>query len=485
LAIYHLTATIISRARGQSAVAAAAYRSTAALRDERYGITHYQSRKREILHSEILAAADAPSWVFERESLWNRVEAAEARKDAQLARLIEVGLPVELSVAEWVALLRDYIAKEFVAIGMIADFCIRADDRNPRAQIMLTLRGVTAAGFGPKERRWNGKLTLLEWRSAWAERVNEHLARAGQAVRIDHRTLAAQHIELLPGRRVGIGRPQQGLENLPSHLQERLAERQRIAHENGMAILEDPSVILGALTHERAVFTLDDLARFLSSRTAGSDQCDAALRAVTQSPETIELESAGGRGRRFTSRDMLEAAKSLSHRTVSMAGRRGHGVAVEQRALELPTLQVEWVSACEYLLNEGDAKAVVLDDAAKEPVLQATRRAWEAAGFEIRGAAPSSRAAAALESLSGVRSRAIADWEETWAAGLEPLVRRSVLLIDGAETLGLKQLERWIAVADKARAAVVLVGDAERVRAMKAETPFADVLRGIGIHGRE
>src|ERR1700722_1557880 len=197
LAIYHLTAKVISRARGQSVTAAAAYRSGSALRDERYGLTYNYSRNRKPAHSEIMSPAGAPAWVHDREALWNRVEAAERRKDSQLARAIDISLPAELSAAENVALLRDYIAQEFVSKGMIADFCIRhSDPGNPHAHILLTLRKPTPSGFGPKARHWNRKSSLFEWRQAWAERANQHLARAGHSVRIDHRTLEAQQSEL-------------------------------------------------------------------------------------------------------------------------------------------------------------------------------------------------------------------------------------------------------------------------------------------------
>ena len=481
LAIYHLTATIISRARGQSVVAAAAYRSGLALRDERYGVTHYQSRKRRILHSEIMAPAGAPAWVHDREMLWNRVEAAESRKDSQLARLIEVSLPVELPQDACRDLMREFIAKAFIAKGMIADFCIRGDEHNPQAHIMLTLRGVTATGFGPKERRWNGKATLLEWRTSWAAQVNEHLARAGHAVRIDHRTLAAQHIELIPGRRVGVRRPRQGSPSLPSHLQERIAEQKRIAQENGAAILEDPAVALRAVALQRPTFTLDDVARFLRSRTDGPEQFDAAFLAVSSSAEIVALDADAGREGRFTSRDMLEAAKSLRQRTMSMAGRRGHGVAPERQSLAVqPSLTDEQRRAYQYLVGDGDAKALVLSDDDKAVILDAARRAWEAQGFEIAGAAPSAGAASGLEASSGIKSRPVAGWEEVWQQGRDTLDRQSVLLIDGAETLGLKQLERMMAHADKARAKVGLIGNAGRIEVMKVETPFSDVLTRIG-----
>src|SRR6202166_1693525 len=218
-------------------VAAAAYRLGAALRDQRYGVTHNYFGRRGVTHSESMAPAVAPHWVHDREALWNAVQASACRKDSRLARLTEVGLPIELSSEERLALVRDYVAEEFVAQGMIADFCVRGDPNNPHAHILLTLRAVTSGGFGPKERRWNGKSVLLEWRCAWAERVNEHLARAGHAARIDHRTLAAQQIELMPERRIGIGRARVESGALPAHLEERIAEQLRIAKANGETIL--------------------------------------------------------------------------------------------------------------------------------------------------------------------------------------------------------------------------------------------------------
>src|SRR5580692_1287 len=81
-------------------------RSGSELYENATGITHDYTHKRGVEHSEILAPADAPTWVFERHTLWNTVEASEKRKDAQLAREIEVGLPIELKDREQVALLR-------------------------------------------------------------------------------------------------------------------------------------------------------------------------------------------------------------------------------------------------------------------------------------------------------------------------------------------------------------------------------------------
>ncbi len=463
-------------------MAAAAYRGGVTLRDQRYGLTHNYTGKRGVAHLEIMAPAGAPSWVRDREALWNQVEASEHRKDSQLARVIEVGLPIELSADQCLALLRDYIGNEFIAKGMVADFCIRGDAGNPHSHILLTLRGVTVAGFGPKERSWNGKATLLQWRSAWADRANEHLARAGHAVRIDHRTLEAQQIELTPGRRIGIGRPRRRELALPDHLAERIAEQQRIARANGETMLEDPSVALRALTHQRPTFTHRELAQFLRSRTGDAAQFDAVFLAVCGSNDLVALRPDEHGEERFTSRDMVEAEKSLIRRSASMVTRRGHGVAADRLTAVLSQFALDAVQrhAVEYLVAEGDAKAVAVTKEVKASLLTAARLAWETAGLAVMGAAPSHGAAENLRFISGITSRSLAEYEQEWLQGPDPLNRETVLLIDESQSIGLKQLERILSVADKARAKAVLIADSDQLQAMRVDSAFQEVLRQVG-----
>jgi Ti-type conjugative transfer relaxase TraA len=483
LAIYHLTAKVISRARGQSITAAAAYRSGSALRDERYGFTHDYTRKRKAAHAEILSPAGAPAWVHDREALWNRVEAGERRKDSQLARAIDIGLPVELSEAENLELVRDYIAQEFVSKGMIADFCIRRNDvGNPYAQILLTLREATPAGFGPKMRHWNRKSNLLEWRSAWAERANQHLARAGHVVRIDHRTLEAQQSELTPGRNIGVGRERLRNQTLPSHLKERIAERQRIAQENGAMILEDPTVALRALSRQRPTFTREELVQFLRSRTGAPEQLQAVLAAVMESGELVQLAPDGGNSIRFTSRDMLEAEKSLMKRVAAMALRRGHGVPLPPQISELApqALTEEQRTAFEYLVAEGDIKALsAMKGNGKSALLAAAREVWERRGLSVVGIALSRIAAESLQASSGILSQTLESYELAWQEGRDPFTLNHVIVVDGAEMIGLKQLERILAVADKARAKVLLVGDSRQLEAMGPLSPLRSILQRL------
>ena len=97
MAIYHLSIKIISRGKGRSAVAAAAYRAAEIINSEYNGVTHDYTRKGGIVHTEILLPENVPIEYFGRSVLWNAVEMSERNSNAQLAREIEISLPAELT----------------------------------------------------------------------------------------------------------------------------------------------------------------------------------------------------------------------------------------------------------------------------------------------------------------------------------------------------------------------------------------------------
>jgi len=201
VAIYHLSAKVIGRSSGRSSVAAAAYRSGERLVDERTGLVHDYTKRRDYIETWIQAPEHAPAWAGEREELWNRVELSEGRRDAQLCREVEVALPKELSREEQDGLVREFVEEEFVGRGMVADVCVhRGDANNPHAHVLLTTREVGPGedGFGKKAREWNGRELLREWRREWARSVNRELERVGYPERIDHRSFAERGIDREP-----------------------------------------------------------------------------------------------------------------------------------------------------------------------------------------------------------------------------------------------------------------------------------------------
>ncbi|BAI98016.1 hypothetical protein Sj15T_24170 [Sphingobium sp. TA15] len=490
MAIYHFSAKIISRAAGSSALAAAAYRSASRLHDERLGRHHDFSNKAGVVHSEVLLPDGAPEEWRDREKLWNAVEAAELRKDAQLAREIEFAIPRELDKAEGIRLARDFVQREFVSRGMIADLNVHWDvapdgSPKPHAHVMLGLRTVSEEGFGAKVRDWNRTELLTHWREAWAEHANQRLAELDIDARIDHRSLEVQGIELEPQHKIGPAASRMALEG---HDSERLEEHYAIARANGEKILANPGIALDAITHGQATFTTRDLAMFVHRHSEGKEQFDAVMAVVKASPDLVALGRDGRGDKRFTSRSMLETEQRLERATATLDARRHHGVsarhverALAQAAQRGMNLSTEQRGALEHVTSANGLSSVIgYAGSGKSAMLGVAREAWEQAGYAVRGAALSGIAAENLEGGSGITSRTIASLEHQWGQGRELLTDRSILVIDEAGMIGTRQMERVIAQAEKRGAKVVLVGDPEQLQAIEAGAAFRSVTERHG-----
>ncbi len=200
---YRLHVKMISRRQGRAVCAAAAYRSGERIHDESYGVTFDYRPRTSIYDTEIRAPENVPKWATNRSQLWNRVEAFETRKNSQLAREFEVSLPQELPDHLKVEAVRSFVDQELVKRGMIADVCYHDfhgnKAHNPHAHILVTTRQLDGDTFAKKKtREWDKKDLLLHWRSAWAQHVNQILEQYGSETRIDHRSYAAQGIDLIP-----------------------------------------------------------------------------------------------------------------------------------------------------------------------------------------------------------------------------------------------------------------------------------------------
>jgi len=490
MAIYHFSAKVISRANGSSAVASAAYRSASELHDDRLGRDHDFSNKAGVIHSEVMLPEGAPERLSDRAVLWNEVEAGEKRKDAQLAREVEFSIPREMNEKEGVRLARDFVEKQFVKRGMVADLNVhwdKAKDGSPKphAHVMLAMRDVGPEGFGKKNRDWNSTELLKDWREAWSAHVNERMAELGLEGRIDHRSYEAQGIKLEPQHKIGPAasrRPAQGLEA------ERIEDHARIARDNGEKIIANPSIALDAITRTQATFTTRDLAVFAFRHSDGKDQFDQVMGAVRASPELVALGKDGRDQERFTSRDMIAVENRLERAGDELARREEHGLpaaairgAVATAGSEGLVLGEEQRAALEHITGpSGLANVIGYAGTGKSAMLGVARDGWERAGYNVRGAALSGIAAENLESGSGIRSRTIASLEHAWGQGRDQLGPRDVLVVDEAGMIGSRQMERVLSQARNAGAKVVLVGDPEQLQAIEAGAAFRSVTERHG-----
>ena len=272
MAIYHLHAGVVQRSKGQSVVAAAAYRHAAKMRFDKESKVFNYTNKEGVIYKEVLIPSDSPQWIRDlvsdndadkaSEKLWNIVEQGENRSDSQLARDVEFSIPIELDKDQGIALVKEFVKDQLVSRGMVADVVIHWDHGNPHAHILLTMRPLTIDGFGKKVVSWNSKALLCDVRLKWSEYANYHLRLHGHEVRIDHRSNKDRGIDLEPG--VHEGKAVNDM-NRRGIFTERKKRADWVRNENLTRIVANPEAFLKKMQEQRSTFTNEDVAQSLGS----------------------------------------------------------------------------------------------------------------------------------------------------------------------------------------------------------------------------
>jgi hypothetical protein len=257
---YHLSVKSVGRATrnggAKSATAAAAYRSggvvlkAAAYRsaevmtDRATGEVFDYTRKQGVLETHILTPENvaAPGWAQDRNRLWNAAERAEPRQNGRIATEIEVALPHQLSRAQNRELVLGYAQGIADRYGVVADVAIHQghDARNIHSHILFSHREITEHGFGDLSNRHRAEKGGREvpvagiaaqsrdveaLRAEWGRHVNAAYERAGQALRVDHRSYQRQGHDLTPTRYLG---PRQSHPERAQLREERAAYNERV-----------------------------------------------------------------------------------------------------------------------------------------------------------------------------------------------------------------------------------------------------------------
>ncbi|MFU0507306.1 Ti-type conjugative transfer relaxase TraA [Pseudaminobacter sp. NGMCC 1.201702] len=533
MAIMFVRAQLISRGAGRSVVSAAAYRHRTRMEEEQTGMSfRYEGGKAELVHEELALPDETPAWLRTidgrtiagvSEVLWNAVDTFEKRADAQLAREMIFALPEELSKAENIALVREFVRDNLTSAGMVADWVYHDRQGNPHIHLMTTLRPLTDDGFGKKKvavlgddgkplrvvtpdrpkgkivyRLWAGdKDTMKVWKIGWAETANKHLALAGHDIRLDGRAYAEQGLDGIAQSHLGpakaaLARKGREMYFAPAAL----ARRQEMADR----LADEPGLLLKQLSRERSTFDEWEIARALH-RYVDDPTVFANIRAqlmassdlVTLKPQQIDPDT----GRVcdvavFTTRAMLRTEFDMAQSAQELSRRSGFKVTsekvddailvVESRDPEKPfRLDAEQVDAVRHVTGDSAISAVVgLAGAGKSTLFDAARIAWEIDGRRVIGAALAGKAAEGLEESSGIRSRTLASWELGWADGRDTLQKGDVLVIDEAGMVSSEQLARVLKIVEDAGAKAVLVGDPMQLQPIQAGAAFRAIVERIG-----
>lgn len=519
-------------------MASAAYRAAEKLTNERDGQTHDFTRKEGVEHAEIvLPEASSADWAKDRSKLWNAAEFSENRKDARVAREFEIGLPHELTKEQRLELTREFAAELADRYGAAVDFAIHrpheeSDVRNHHAHVMMTTRKVEAKGLGGKTHmEWKNErllgqglptshMQLRDIRQSWEDIANEHLAKAGLEIRVDHRSHAERGLEIAPTEHMGVHATQMQRRGKPV---DRARVDEAATKRNAGLIREKPEQVLTLITNEKSVFDRHDVARVLH-RYINDDQqtFQNAFAKVMASPALVELQAEqrdgpnGAQLARYSTKEMIEIERAMAASASGMGVTHRHranrhhvdmAISVQDEALrssvasdtftklergemtsaerehqiDRAQLSDEQRNAIRHITGSEQLSAVVgFAGAGKSTMLTAARYAWEAQGYKVHGAALSGKAAEGLEESSGIASRTLASWEYGWQAERGQLGPNDIFVIDEAGMVGSRQMARFVGEAERAGAKLVLVGDHEQLQAIGAGAPFRAIAERVG-----
>jgi Ti-type conjugative transfer relaxase TraA len=525
MAVPHFSVSIVARGCGRSAVLSAAYRHCARMVFEREARTIDYTRKQGLLHEEFVIPVDAPAWLRSMivdlpvssasEAFWNKVEAFEKRSDAQLAKDVTIALPIELSPAQNIELVRDFVARHVVARGMVADWVFHDAPGNPHVHLMTTLRPLTDDGFGSKKiavfgpdgnarRSDTGKLIYEVWaggvddfnafRDGWFACQNQHLALAGIDMHIDGRSFEKQGLDLAPTIHVGAGTKaiERKVDRAGASVSlERVELQDERRAENARRLTLNPETVLTLVTREKSVFDERDIARILYRYIDDAGLFQNLMARILQHPETLRLDSERidfATGQRipakYTTRELIRLEAQMANRAIWLTKRSSHGIrrtVLEAALAHQGQLSDEQKVAIGHVAGEGRIAAVIgRAGAGKTTMMRAARNAWEMSGYRVVGAALAGKAADGLEKEAGIASHTLSSWELRWTKGRGRLDERTIFVLDEAGMVSSRQMALVIDAVERAGAKIVLIGDPEQLQPIEAGAAFRAIADRIG-----
>jgi Ti-type conjugative transfer relaxase TraA len=522
MALAHFSAKFIPATR--SPVAAAAYRHRTTMRDSSDGETYSYTRADDLVHAELSIPADSPNWLrnllsksspsLNSQALWNTVQHQETYLGGQYAREIVIALPIELSVTQNVDLMRAFIAREFSAKGLIADWVYHNKPGNPHVHIMHTLRSIEPSGFGRKRiplrdlagafLRHAGKRVYRpvigtradfnEMRTNWGAAATRHLQAAGFDLTVDMSSYASRGIDITPTTHRGLTVNALVIKTKPSTIADLQSLDIATAAEQ---ILATPALVLSIVTSQQSTFSERDIAKIAHRFSLDTHTYNAIVTAVMASPELSQrrpdiLDPDTGKivaAAVYSTNALVNTERGMADNAELLLLRDRPAVppqAVAQAITTMETsvgfkLSIEQVHAINHVTASGDIAAVIgVAGTGKSTMLAAANAAWTADGRRVVGGALAGKAADALQGSSGIPSRTLASWQLAWNHGRDTLRPGDVFVLDEAGMVASPQLAAFVAAATTAGAKLVLVGDPEQLQPIEAGAAFRAITERTG-----
>lgn len=202
---FHFEANNVSRGKGGSIARMLSYISGRHIKDNFLDKNHYHKRS-DVDFSIVYLPQNAPSEFKDLQRLSNEINNAEKRCDARTARSFIASFPNELSTAEQIKAVENFVKTNFVDKGYAVVLAIHSginpkdqSRNNPHTHIIVSTRTVDVNGFSKiKPRELNNKRYIRIWREQWARELNRTLERNNIKTRVSHESYEVLGIDREP-----------------------------------------------------------------------------------------------------------------------------------------------------------------------------------------------------------------------------------------------------------------------------------------------
>jgi Ti-type conjugative transfer relaxase TraA len=491
MAIQFARARYISRSSGGSAVRSAAYNERTAITAERTGELFYFRNRDAPEHHEVLLPEGAGARFADSAVLWNTAEAAEKRRDAQVAREIVVALPADAGISgeDRLELVRSFADQHFVAKGLAVQLDLHqphegmaeAERANWHAHLLITTRRLDGNGFSakkardldPEVRHAGGRAIVADgelWGEVWRDHQNRYFREHGLELTVDP---VATH----PGPHIGPVRMRRDGSEIVARAEEIRQANEIAAH--------DPDQVLQTLTRHNATFTARELDRFLDKHLADPDERDIVRAQVLTHADLLPLydwkrgETAG----RFTTQAVRAQELAVLGDAAALAKAPGRAMSAEtaDTVRNERQLRPDQRDAFDHA-TAADRLALIAGRAGtgKSYTLAAIHDAYARDGRQVIGLAPTNTVAQDLGMAGFTDTSTVHAALFLLKNGRTHWGRNTVLVVDEAAMLDARITGEVLRAARKAGAKVILAGDDRQLASIERGGLFSELRQRHG-----
>ena len=508
----------VTRGSGNSAIKAAAYRScseltlnaTDAETNITVGLTWDYSKKGGLAYSQIHAPEDAPEWVYDRQTLWQRVEDVETKSNARLAGEYTIALPKEFSTEQNIEFLKEFVENVFVSRGIVVDVNFHNDNsKNPHAHLMYALRQLEkfvdgTIDFATHRCRELQTRAFLEGiiKEEHKQLLNKHLIKNGFEEHLEWGVVRGQEATIHHGG-----------------VREAYARNEQIIRNNADKIIADPTIVIDKLDFNKAVFSKENIASELEKalyitlkNAAITDKSSLDIYVKTElaglldtvllSPKLTLVNPCDLKGRMlFAKTEQVELEQRLVGNIGDLAKNNEHALTVGEQDI------AEYKKGSSFSRQQKEAIIAICNGhdlavlegwpgSGKSTVTKEIVRLYQREGYNIVAAAPTNKAAQELEAKLGIKVHTTASLRMQWqydrgmekvSVGLDSsyykdpfysvkdgaLSAKTLLVLDEASMLDVATSDYFVSEVNKSGAKLLALGDNNQNQAIGSKGSFA------------